>query len=346
MNNINCEYCGEEVSNKKVLGAHYRKNKSCKEAFENTKLEKEKLKTLECMICGQKLRHINNTHLKKHNLTIEEYKEKYPNAKIFSDELLKEQNDSRQATLKKLYPNNEYATKGLEERWEKAGGKDAYYSQVSEKCSAAWTDEKKETQSEKIKTFYSELSEDVESHQEHKDTRLEKRKQTNLEKYGVEFTQQLETTKRKQKETLIDNFGSLENYYAYRTEKILTGRLENGEILQYLNPGKESQKLFRILNRIFKNKNLTLFNGSSYNREYRVKVSRHFRFLDFYIPELNAWIEFDEEHHKLQEESDLIRENQIFNVMSDIRLLRISSEEFNNDKKGTIRKAINFIYEM
>jgi DNA-dependent RNA polymerase auxiliary subunit epsilon len=32
-----------------------------------------------CKICGEKMRYITNTHLKKHNITPEEYKQKYPN---------------------------------------------------------------------------------------------------------------------------------------------------------------------------------------------------------------------------------------------------------------------------
>lgn len=33
---------------------------------------------LNCKVCGKRLRSINNTHLKTHGITVEEYKELYP----------------------------------------------------------------------------------------------------------------------------------------------------------------------------------------------------------------------------------------------------------------------------
>ncbi len=49
-----------------------------------------------CQICGNKFRHINNTHLKyNHKITTEEYKKQFPNAKLMCEELL----DFRQKIL-------------------------------------------------------------------------------------------------------------------------------------------------------------------------------------------------------------------------------------------------------
>lgn len=42
---------------------------------------------VECLICGKELKRITNTHLKKHNLSIAEYKKKFPDSKIESSEL-------------------------------------------------------------------------------------------------------------------------------------------------------------------------------------------------------------------------------------------------------------------
>ena len=49
--------------------------------------------------------------------------------------------------------------------------------------------------------------------------RNELRKQTCLNKYGVENSSQIEGTQEKRKNTLINNFGSLENLYAQNYEK-------------------------------------------------------------------------------------------------------------------------------
>lgn len=39
-----------------------------------------------CMICNKELQIISNLHLKTHNTDIIEYKKKYPDAKLFSEE--------------------------------------------------------------------------------------------------------------------------------------------------------------------------------------------------------------------------------------------------------------------
>ena len=41
---------------------------------------------IRCLICSKELKYISNTHLKKHNITIKEYKQLYPLAKIRCDE--------------------------------------------------------------------------------------------------------------------------------------------------------------------------------------------------------------------------------------------------------------------
>jgi len=48
-----------------------------------------------CLICGEKMKSINNLHLKnKHNITVEDYKLKYPNTKIVSESTSSKLSDS------------------------------------------------------------------------------------------------------------------------------------------------------------------------------------------------------------------------------------------------------------
>jgi len=42
---------------------------------------------VECRVCGKKFRKITITHLKKHNMTFEEYEEKFPEANIVPDDV-------------------------------------------------------------------------------------------------------------------------------------------------------------------------------------------------------------------------------------------------------------------
>jgi len=44
-------------------------------------VSKEKI---ECKVCGKKFKRITHTHLKKHGMTTEEYREKYPDASLIS----------------------------------------------------------------------------------------------------------------------------------------------------------------------------------------------------------------------------------------------------------------------
>ena len=70
------------------------------------------------------------------------------------------------------------------------------------------------------------------------------------------------------------------------------------------------------------------------------KKQRH---LDFYIPELKLCIEYDEDHHKTQQEKDKIREQEIFNKIPDLKLLRITREEYQADPDATLKKCLDMI---
>ena len=68
-------------------------------------------------------------------------------------------------------------------------------------------------------------------------------------------------------------------------------------------------------------------------------------FLDFYIPELRKWIEFDEKHHKYNymKDYDTRRERSIIVGVTSIELLRVSSDDFTGSKRETVNKCLNFI---
>lgn len=50
---------------------------------------------VKCMVCGRRLHVVHTNHLKKHGLTIEQYRSKFPRAKIYSDRYIR--------SLKKRY---------------------------------------------------------------------------------------------------------------------------------------------------------------------------------------------------------------------------------------------------
>lgn len=105
---LTCKYCGRTgFFNIKSLSIHRRFSKSCLEKWKKEQEEIDNSKSkVKCAICGEYLRNISNTHLKKHNMTQQEYKCQFPDSPIFSDGLLDLQKEKREATIVERYGNN------------------------------------------------------------------------------------------------------------------------------------------------------------------------------------------------------------------------------------------------
>ena len=58
----------------------------------NNPLEGESMEVI-CIECGRKMKYINNRHLQSHNMTMEQYRQKFPNAKTMTDEVAKRLSD-------------------------------------------------------------------------------------------------------------------------------------------------------------------------------------------------------------------------------------------------------------
>jgi len=57
--------------------------------------------TVQCMICGESLKTINQRHLNKHGITLEDYKKRFPDARLHSDEYLKNHSDATRKYMAK-----------------------------------------------------------------------------------------------------------------------------------------------------------------------------------------------------------------------------------------------------
>ena len=107
-----CIICQKDFSTKRGLISHLHECKDFKHTNYYSEILKQKNENynnthtfVKCMICGKVLRNISNTHLKKHNITQQEYKIKFPNSRIFADGLLNEQKSKREETIDRIYPN-------------------------------------------------------------------------------------------------------------------------------------------------------------------------------------------------------------------------------------------------
>ena len=54
---------------------------------------------VKCLICGAKLKQVHTNHLAKHNITVNEYLEKYPDAELISKDYHKELSERHRQTL-------------------------------------------------------------------------------------------------------------------------------------------------------------------------------------------------------------------------------------------------------
>ncbi len=87
-------------------------------------------------------------------------------------------------------------------------------------------------------------------------------------------------------------------------------------------------------------KELKNFIKTIYNLEVETQYPvKNYR-LDFYIPELNLAIEFDEKHHKYQKEKDEKRENEIKDILN-CKFARVFEEQSIGEQLGFVIKAIN-----
>lgn len=103
-----CKYCGKECKDRKGVASHIRLTPDCHKKWlaDERKKREEYDKThtfVYCKVCGAKLRNISNTHLKKHGMTMQDYKKQFPNEPLFAEGLLEEQNEKREATLDKYH---------------------------------------------------------------------------------------------------------------------------------------------------------------------------------------------------------------------------------------------------
>ena len=80
---------------------------------QNTQMSNDTNEYVTCKICGKKLSKINGSHLKKHNITIYDYVDKFGCDELISNEYFKKASDI--AHILNLRPNNHFVSKGEKE---------------------------------------------------------------------------------------------------------------------------------------------------------------------------------------------------------------------------------------
>jgi len=296
----------------------------------------------------------------KHNITQEDYKNLYPDSKIFADGLLDIQKEYREKVIAEKYTPeeiynfrcegaNRYKNLPLEEKV-KVNELNSQKSRKTflEKYNMTLSDLTKIN----INAHYDNLRKDIKEYESYNKRVLEKRTKTNMEKYGVKFAQQLESTKEKQKQTLIKRFGSLKNAYDNIASKSVKTRMEKyGKIHFCPMFSIKSQELFVELDKKLESK-YTLYYATKGNNEstneYQVLIENgtvNLRFLDFYVKELNKCIEFNEKYHYYdkQMESDKIRTDEILSSLPEIKMHYVNEKDWETNKELVISQCLEFL---
>ena len=114
-------------------------------------------KYVECPICNKKLKHITNSHLKTHNMTIEKFKEKYPDYQMISEETLYKKNTSKyidynsESYKEKLKVSNK---KAQNKRFDKELGKLTKFEVKCHNCGKIFEVEEREKQFPKKEKYF------------------------------------------------------------------------------------------------------------------------------------------------------------------------------------------------
>lgn len=310
---LTCKYCGKTgFFNTKGLATHRRFSKPCLEAWKKEQEEIDNSKSkVKCEICGEYLRNISNTHLKKHGMTQQEYKQQFPEAPIFSDGLLDLQKEKREATIFERYGNDTTIYKVTKETFIKNNGEEKgtqMWSEFLEKrkhqsslewyCNKYGLEEGKKLYEERCQSrigigslnwYCDKYGEDEGTNKYNKFRQIQsecRRLEKYIDKYGEEEgTRKFNEINNKKKITLsnfIRKYGEEEG--TKRWNKMMDKRTE-------FKQSKVAMELFDTIAIQVQDKKIYYYN---HPKEYGVmiKEDKTYCLLDFYCLDNNKVIEF------------------------------------------------------
>lgn len=161
-----------------------------------------------------------------------------------------------------------------------------------------------------------------------------------IEKYGED--EGVKRFKERQKKWL-SSLNTPENI-----EKLKNGRIKGLTMQSGRHYSLISQELFKSITQKLNNENLEIFFATNKNGEYNVKISPlKMPMLDFYIPSLNKWIEFDGDYwhgeKRGNQERDKRRENEIFDAIPGIQLKRIQERDYKTNPEKIVNECVEWI---
>lgn len=280
---------------------------------------------VECEICKTKMKDLTSHIFRKHGMKAAQYREKYKNAQIRCDALLKQQSERISGDKNpgyqhggKLSPFSENFVGGIDK-----------ISETKQKAKRNKHILNKDTT--KIEYWLDKTNGDIEKAKE----LLSKRQSTFslekcIDKYGEKMGKQiwLDRQERWHKNYKKSNFSKI-------SQELFWGIVENIENLENI--------YFAELDKT-KQKDL-----SGINNEFRLKLSNKVLLPDFIDIKNKKIIEFNGEYwhtvknknYSFSENPDNIKQNLL--ITDGYSVLFITEKDYKNDKQGTITKCLNFL---
>lgn len=341
-----CPICDKVFNNKRNLDNHLRRCESHLIAYKKYVSENfiEGTDYVVCQVCGYIALNLA-THLKRaHNLSLKEYLEIYPNSLHYSEKIKENvkqtclerygvEHHTQTEECKKHYRESCLKKYGVENIYQSEEFKEKRKKTCLELYGVEHYVQTEEFTEKAQKTIFKHYGV---KHNMHSEEVKDKIRQTCLEKYGVEYALMSPEIRFKAKKTHFERYGE----YSHMT----TAFSLNSQVL--------FREIEQLLAEIYHD-DLTVYyatNGYGCNKtnEFQVLVTNgdnrsKVRFLDFYVKELNRWVEFDEIYHDGTIDEDLIREDEIFSEIDGIELLRIKESDFIENQDMTVKRVIHFL---
>jgi len=343
-----CLNCHKDISVRDMKAKYC--STQCLETTRQRKQADQKYKhevgIVECKICGIKARSLTQHLLYKHNITVQEYEEKY-SVRAFSESYLNYASEK---------------IKGENNPGFNHGGNLSPFSKNFKGYENLTDDEL----NKQLQSIYKKIGDSNRNNGNNKLTLKHWLKQG----YSIDKAKQKigELQRRFSLELCIDKYGEKKGKEIWlkrqeKWQKTLDAKTpeEKLEINRKKIEGRQpfskiSQELFWSVYNSLEDKTGIHFatlkdeteDKSGWNNEYVVHIQSSYslRFLDFYDEKTNKVIEFDGDYwhgeKRGNQERDMLREQQIIDELK-CEILHIQEKDYNNDKDKTIRECLEFL---
>lgn len=359
--NIACKQCGK-ISN------HVYCSKECKHLFYTNKYRQKVLdkkrknmsqeelgQMVECKICGFRSNSLMVHIYKKHNMSIEEYKNAY-GAEVNSPKYKKQQSDRCKGDKNPIHKiSNKQETSPFSKQFYLKKGFTEEEAEQKVKDIVSSVKEKRRINNSNTSSIEYWLKKCDGDEAKARKALKERQSTFTLEKCIKKFGE--EEGKKRWQERQDKWIGTLDQKTDEEKAEINKKKLLGALSVMGKGYSKISQVLFVSIYENIKNKYSDIYFATKnndgtimddgINKEYMLNVGINYRLIDFYIPSIKKMIEYNGEYWhgeaKGNQERDRIREEEIIKTIPDIKILHISEKDYKNDPDKVLQQCLEFL---